>query len=94
MKLLKTNLLHKFIKKHASSKSAILAWHDEVTREDWSTPQDIKNRYRSADFLHDNKVIFNIKGNHFRLVVQVKYVNKVVLIEWVGTHAEYNRKKF
>jgi mRNA interferase HigB len=57
-------------------------------------PQDIKNRYRSADFLADNRVIFNIKGNHYRLVVRVKYQNGIAVIEWVGTHSEYDKQRF
>ncbi|CAD7855214.1 MAG: hypothetical protein [Olavius algarvensis Gamma 1 endosymbiont] len=60
----------------------------------WRTPQDIKNRYRSVDFLTGNRVIFNLKGNHYRLVVRVRYQNGMVVIEWVGTHAEYDKKRF
>ena len=57
-------------------------------------PQDIKNRYRSADFLAGNRAIFNIKGNDFRLVVKIRYQNGIVVVEWVGTHAEYDKKRF
>ncbi|MDD2863960.1 MAG: type II toxin-antitoxin system HigB family toxin [Methylococcales bacterium] len=57
-------------------------------------PQDIKNRYSSADFLAENRVIFDIKGNHYRLVVKVRYQGGIVVIEWVGTHAEYDKQDF
>ena len=57
-------------------------------------PKDIKNRYRSADFLADNRVIFDIGGNNYRLVVKVRYQGSIVLVEWVGTHAEYDKAKF
>lgn len=60
----------------------------------WKTPQDIKDRYRSADFLDGNRVIFNIKGNHYRLVVKVRYQNGIAVIEWVGTHAQYDKQRF
>ncbi|MCU7848608.1 MAG: type II toxin-antitoxin system HigB family toxin [Candidatus Thiodiazotropha sp. (ex Lucinoma kastoroae)] len=60
----------------------------------WSNTHDIKNRYRSADFLANNRVIFNIKGNKYRLVVKIRFAGNVVLIEWVGTHAEYSKKRF
>jgi len=60
----------------------------------WKTPQDIKIRYASASFLTNNKVIFNIKGNNHRLVVAVFYQNGTAVIEWIGTHAEYDKKKF
>lgn len=83
-----------FYKKHANAKTALEAWFSEAENACWQTPQDIKNRYRSADFIADNRVIFNIKGNHYRLVVKIKYQNGMVLIEWVGTHAEYDKQNF
>lgn len=87
-------LLEQFKKKYADSRGQLAAWCAEVERDEWQSPQDIKNRYPSADFLADNRVIFNIKGNAYRLVVKVRYQGSMVLIEWVGTHAEYNKKKF
>ena len=94
MNVLGRNLLTEFSAKHANVKSALDAWFHEARAADWKTPQDIKNRYRSADFLDDNRVIFNIKGNHYRLVVKVRYQNGMVRVEWVGTHAEYSKKRF
>ena len=67
---------------------------ESVGRARWESPQDIKRVYRSADFLAGNRVIFNIKGNRYRLVVQVVYVGGYVIIEWVGTHAEYTKRRF
>ncbi|MEW9208238.1 type II toxin-antitoxin system HigB family toxin [Citrobacter werkmanii] len=83
--------LHEFCLKHSQAKGAIDAWYDEVVRAEWKTPQDIRNRYASADFIAGNRVIFNIKGNHFRLIVHVIYVAGTVVIERVGTHAEYDK---
>ena len=96
MKVFSRDKLIKFSKRHANSKAALDAWFNEVSRSDcaWETTHDIKDRYPSADFLADNRVIFNIKGNHYRLVVKVRYQNDIVLIEWVGTHAEYDKKSF
>ncbi len=94
MRVIGTDRLDKFSKKHANAKDALIAWRDEVERSDWKKPQDIKNRYRSADILSNNRVIFNIKGNHFRLVVKIRYENGIVLIEWIGTHAEYSKQIF
>lgn len=94
MRLLGLSILQEFKQKHADSRGPLDAWQLEVEREQWQTPQDIRLRYRSADFLADNRVIFNIKGNSYRLVVKVRYQNGMVLIEWVGTHAEYSKKKF
>ncbi len=94
MRVIGRDKLHKFSKKHNQVKPALDAWFEEANRAHWFTPQDIKNRYSSADFLADNRVIFNIKGNHYRLVVKVRYQNRIVVIEWVGTHAEYNKQRF
>ncbi|HLV77957.1 MAG TPA: type II toxin-antitoxin system HigB family toxin [Marinobacter sp.] len=94
MKVLARNKLTDFMRKHASSRKALEAWFAEAERSDWQTPQNIKERFSSADFLADSRVIFNIKGNHFRLVVKVRYQNGIVVVEWVGTHAEYSKKTF
>jgi mRNA interferase HigB len=94
MKVLGRDKLVEFYTKHANVKSALEAWLSEAESVEWSTSQDIKNRYRSADFLADNRVIFNIKGNHYRLVVKVKYQNGIAVVEWVGTHSQYDKKCF
>lgn len=94
MRILNLPLLEAFKQDHADVRGQLDAWRDDVERDTWHTPQDIKQRYKSADFLAGNKVIFNIKGNSYRLAVQVRYRNEIVLIEWVGTHAEYSKKKF
>jgi mRNA interferase HigB len=94
MKILGRDKLVSFSCKHADAKRALDVWFYEVEAADWQAPQDIKNRYSSASFLEGNRVIFNIKGNHYRLVVKVRYENGIVVIEWVGTHAEYDKKRF
>jgi mRNA interferase HigB len=94
MKVLNREMLNKFSKKHSNAKGALDAWFNETEQAEWKTPQDIKDRYRSADFLADNRVIFNIKGNHYRLVVKVRLQNGIVVVEWVGTHAEYDKQSF
>ena len=94
MRILGLPLLEAFKRDHAASRGPLEAWQIDVERQNWKTPQDIKQRYRSADFLADNRVIFNIKGNAYRLVVMVRYQGGLVLVEWVGTHAEYSKKKF
>ena len=88
------DLLFEYMRKHGDAEGALYSWIDEVERADWQSPQDIKLRYRTASFLKNNVVIFNIKGNHHRLVVKVTYENGVVRIKWVGTHAEYDKNKF
>jgi mRNA interferase HigB len=70
------------------------SWVKEVEAADWKTPQDVKNRYRSVDYLPGNRIIFNIKGNNYRLVVVVVYQAGVVRVSWIGTHAEYDKMNF
>lgn len=94
MKVLGRDKLTDFSKKHANAKKALDIWFDEVSNANWTTPQDIKNRYLSADFLPNNRVIFNIKGNHYRLVVKIRYENGIAVIEWIGTHSEYDKRSF
>ncbi|MDQ2823696.1 MAG: type II toxin-antitoxin system HigB family toxin [Pseudomonadota bacterium] len=94
MRILGLPILEAFKKNHAASRGQLDAWQVDVERDNWITPHDIKRRYRSADFLADNRVIFDIKGNAYRLVVKIRYQNGLVLVEWVGTHAEYSKKKF
>lgn len=66
-------------------------WFHDVEHASWSGPADIKAVYRNASLLANNRVVFNIKGNHYRLVVVVVYQNGVVYIRFVGTHEEYDR---
>ncbi|WP_211251058.1 type II toxin-antitoxin system HigB family toxin [Stenoxybacter acetivorans] len=76
-------LLEAFALKHADSRKALNVWINLVENSHWYTPQDIKSMYRSVDFLSDNRVIFNIRDNHYRLLVKVRYINGVVKVEWV-----------
>jgi mRNA interferase HigB len=77
---------------HKDSEQQLKAWHAEVERAEWKGPEDIKKRFRSADFVANDRVVFNIKGNTYRLVVHVKYAPLcLVYIRFIGTHAEYDK---
>lgn len=84
-------LIDKFIRKHANSKASLAAWLEDAEDAEWKTSQDIKDRYRSADFLSGNRVVFNIGGNNYRLVILVRYRSGMLLIERIGTHADYSK---
>lgn len=92
MNLIGRQLLDAFAKKHAQCLNPLRTWVRIAEDAQWRTTQDIKNVFRSADFLSGNLVIFNIKGNDYRLVVAVAYQQGIVQIQWVGTHAEYSKK--
>lgn len=84
-------MLEAFWKRYHDAKGPLEAWHTEAETSTWTTPQDIKNRYAKASFVL-GRVVFDIRGNHYRLIVRVRYgVNGSVLILWVGTHSEYDR---
>jgi mRNA interferase HigB len=74
-----------------AAEQPLKAWYKEVEKAEWETTADVKALYRSADLVPEDRVVFNIGGNKFRLVVWVKLTLKLVLIKWVGTHGEYDR---
>lgn len=86
--------LDDFKRAHADARGPLDQWVIAVKAAQWQSSHDIKNEYPNASFLADNVVIFNIKGNRYRLAVKVKYKNGIVFVEWIGAHAEYDKKKF
>ena len=76
--------------RHREAEQPLRAWHDEAARGAWKQPADIKARYRSASILKNHRVVFNIKGNDYRLIVAVAYRVGVVYVKFVGTHAQYD----
>ncbi|MCG1054644.1 type II toxin-antitoxin system HigB family toxin [Mycetohabitans sp. B5] len=91
MRVVAKKNLAAFCEKHPAAKQALLAWHEEAHSTIWTSPQDIKERYASVSFVGHNRVVFNIKGNAYRLIVAVAYRLGVVYIKFVGTHAEYDK---
>ena len=92
MTLIGSEKLYHFIYKHTDARNWIENWIADVQSANWQNPQDIKNRYSNASFLANNIVIFNVKGNSYRLQVQFAYKTKKVNVVWIGTHAEYNKR--
>lgn len=90
MKVVGRNRLEEFCTRHTDARKWIETWLGDVEAAAWATSQQIKERYASASFLAGNAVIFNVKGNDYRLEVTVAYRTAVVVVQWVGTHAEYD----
>lgn len=82
-------VLEDFKARHADVAAAVDAWVSEARAASWSKPAHIKQRYVAASFLKDNQVVFNLKGNQYRLLVLVSYETQVVLVKKIGTHSEY-----
>lgn len=77
--------------RHARSRKRISAWHAEAKTATWRTPHDIKVRFRSADFLPGNRVVFDIGSNEYRIIVVAQYAAGVLDVRFAGDHKEYNR---
>ncbi|MCP3961783.1 MAG: type II toxin-antitoxin system HigB family toxin [bacterium] len=91
MRVISRKALREFGERHADSEVPLRAWFKEAKEATWETPAEIKARYASASCLANDRVVFNIKGNDYRLVVAVRYDFGIVYIRFVGTHAEYDR---
>ena len=76
---------------HADVKDNLDAWFHEVKNADWSTPADLKARFPSADILPGDRIVFNIKGNRYRLVVRINWSSGTVFLRFIGTHSEYDK---
>lgn len=73
------------------AKGPLEAWYYEARNAQWGSPADIKERYRSASIIGDNRVVFNIAGNKYRLIVRINYASKTVFVRFIGTHKEYDK---
>ena len=91
MRIIAKRTLQAFWRRHPDAEGPLLAWYREAEKAGWAGPADIKARYRNASFLGDNRVVFNIKGNDYRLVVRINYPHGIVYVRFVGTHAEYDK---
>lgn len=94
MKVIGLGKISDFAIRHGDVLSQCEAWIKEAENAKWQSPQEVKNRYPSASILADNRVIFNLKGNHYRLDTKITYNTQIVLIIRIGTHAEYDKWKF
>lgn len=91
MRIIALKTLRDFWGKYPQAEVPFRAWYALASRADWRSPADVKMAYRSASFLRNNRVVFNIKGNDFRLVVAVHYNRGLMFIRFIGTHREYDR---
>lgn len=93
MRVIAKRTLRKFWEsepQYADARSALESWHDEAIHALWRTPQDIKDHYRSASILKNNRVVFNIAGNKYRLIVSIDYERQACFVKFVGTHQQYD----
>src|SRR5664279_4601745 len=79
-----------FWTEHPDCKQQLKSWYNEAEDAKWKTPNEIKREYPSASILEDNRIVFNIKGNKYRLIVRINYYYQMVWIRFIGTHAQYD----
>jgi mRNA interferase HigB len=91
MRVIAKKILLEFINKNNEAEQAILSWHNEMISNNFNTPNELKEKYKSASLIGDKRVIFNINGNKYRLIVEIEYKLKIVFIIWLGSHKEYDK---
>lgn len=97
MRIIARKTLRQFVERLKGSKdqkavkSALDAWFHEVLHADWNAPADVLKAYANASIVGPDRVVFNIKGNDYRLVVAINYRRQIVFIKWLGTHANYDK---
>lgn len=91
MRVIAKRTLREYWEQHPDCEQQLLAWYREASKADWESPNEIKDQYASASILKNSRVVFNIHGNKYRLIVEINYPRKWVFILFVGTHKEYDK---
>lgn len=91
MRIISRKKLKEFWERHPDVRQPLKAWYNDAKHAEWKNPADIKTVYRNASFAGNDRVVFNLKGNSYRLVVAIRYEYGIVFIRFVGTHQEYDR---
>lgn len=91
MRIFSKRTLRLFWEKHPDAEQYLKTWHQAVVRANWQNTNDIKSFYGSASIIGAGRVVFNIKGNHYRLIVAFNFERQYVFVRFIGTHQEYDR---
>ena len=91
MRVVAKKILREFWEKHEDCEQQLKSWFREAEKAEWKNLNQIKDEYPSASILNDNRVVFNIKGNNYRLIVKISYEYEMIWIRLIGTHAEYHK---
>lgn len=90
MKLISVAKLKSFWLEYPEAEQALKAWFDEIKKASWSSPNDIKAQYKNASILKNRRVVFNICGNKYRLIVAIAYQQQIMYVKFIGTHKQYD----
>lgn len=91
MRVIAKKTLRNFWITHPDCEQQLKSWYHEAASAEWKDPRQIKAEFPTASFLADNRVVFNIKGNHYRLIVKINYDYQMLWIRFIGTHAQYDK---
>src|ERR1700752_2998376 len=91
MRVIAVKTLKEYWEEFPTAKQSLLAWYEEAEEARWNTPNELKRQYCSASILTNKRVVFNIHGNTFRLIVDIEYRLKIVFVVWFGTHKQYDK---
>ena len=91
MRVVAKKILRDFWERHEDCEQQLKSWFREVQKSEWENPNQIKEEYPSASILNNNRIVFNIKGNNYRLIVKISFEYQMVWIRFVGTHEEYDK---
>ncbi len=91
MRIIAVKTLKTFGESYPQARQALLSWHEEVESANWNSPNELKFHYRNASIVTNKRVIFNIHGNSYRLIVDIEFRLKIVFVVWFGTHKEYDQ---
>jgi len=91
MRIIALRVLRDFWSRHPDAETPLRSWYAVASRAEWRSPAEVKANYRNASFIANNRIVFNVKGNDYRLVVAVHYNRGMMFIRFVGTHREYDR---
>jgi mRNA interferase HigB len=91
MRVIAKRTLVQFYRRYADAQAPLEAWHDITQKAHWLSPQDVKSQFAHASICANNRVVFNIGGNKYRLVAEIQYHASIVWVKFVGTHAMYDQ---
>ena len=91
MRVIAKKILREFWTKHSDCEQQLKAWYQETSNAEWKNTNEIKLEYPTASIIGDSRIVFNIKGNSYRLIVKINFDYQMIWIRFIGTHAEYDK---
>lgn len=91
MRVIAKRTLREFWEIHPDSEQSLIDWYDLVIEQNWTSPNELKSTFGNASIIDSNRVVFNIKGNDYRLITYIDYQFQIIFVLWVGTHKEYDK---